>query len=252
MKTDDEIDWTTPAAKRLMERDLIHHDRPPDTPDPVDHEVTKVLPAPPGPVVASMGLPWHPAPKAIADDLRAAADRVSDQCAKALSLARELAANGYPGSTLGDGGSRGTDSTSSTERAAGLGGRPEDKPRQNEWAGVDRKLAAALAAASRASKNLDALIQNICHHAPDLDRVPVGTGECQACGRFCRPDAKHAGNRLRSGLCPTDYRAYLRAGQPERSAWIHQRRGDLTDDDGVLHTPEPDHDIDLSSMELSP
>lgn len=202
--------------------------------------------------VAAMGLKRHPSLRTISDNLRAAADALDAQGEKGVLMARELAAKGYPSSTLGDGGSRGTDDTSSTERAAGLGGDPKKPTQRNEWAGVDSRLASALFLASRSATLVESLVKNICHHAEDLDRVPVGTGECQACGRFCRPDGKHPGNRLRSGLCPTDYRAYLRAGQPDRGYWIHQRRGHLTDDNGVLHTPEPDHDLDLSTELASP
>jgi hypothetical protein len=87
---------------------------------------------------------------------------------------------------------------------------------------------------------------NVLHHATDIDPVPVGTGECQACGRFCRPTDKRPGFRLRSGLCPSCFNAWGNAGKPERSDWVRERRRRLTDDQGKLH-PEDDSHIDMSS-----
>lgn len=240
------------VALRLAERPGGRH----PAPEPPKGKEPVVRPAgadrPSDQVVASIGLPHHAPLRDIIENLRASADEVSAHGARAIALARELAAVGYAASTLGDGGSRGTDDTSSTERAAGLGGPLDAKPRPNRWRGVDARLARAYTTADRAAKDLKTLVADIVQHAEDLDPIPVGTGECQACGRFCRPDKDRPGNRLRSGLCPTDYRAYLRAGQPDRGYWIHQRRGDLTDENDVLHTPEPDHDIDLSSEVLTP
>lgn len=193
--------------------------------------------------IAAIGLARHPAPAVIEAQMNKTSDRVRRDGARAIELARNLASTGYPSSTLGDGGSRGSDDTSSTERAAGV---LNQRPMVNRWADADRRLAAAFAVAHKANQQLEHEIANIVAHAADLDPVPVGTGECQACGRFCRPDKDRPGNRLRSGLCPTDYRAWLRAGQPQRNEWVRTRRTDFTDENGVLHTPEPDHDIDLT------
>lgn len=251
--TDTEIDWSSEAAHRLQARPHRQPKGDPMLPPNVDHKVAPTSTVVLERVVASIGLPWHPPLRDIIDGMRDAADEVHANGAAAVALARELAAKGYPSSTLGDGGSRGTDPTSSTERAAGLGGDPKKAHKPSRWVGVDVRLAAAYATAAKATKDLDNLIADIVQHAEDLDYVPVGTGECQACGRFCRPDKAKPGNRLRSGLCPTDYRAWLRANQPVRTEWVRQRRLSFTDPDTeVLHTPEPDHDIDLSSEVLSP
>jgi hypothetical protein len=155
-------------------------------------------------------------------------------------MAALLAARGWGTSTLGDDGSRSTEGTSTTERAALSDFR-------DPWQAVDVRLATLLAALTDTARDLDRLVAVILLHAEDLDPVPAGTGECQACGRFCRPDKTRPGNRLRSGLCPTDYQAWVRAGRPDRNTWVRTKRHDLTDENGVLHTPEPDHDIDLSS-----
>lgn len=48
-----------------------------------------------------------------------------------------------------------------------------------------------------------------------------GQGTCPACDRFC---SGAVNDRLVSGLCDTDYRAWKRAGCPERFGFINQRR----------------------------
>lgn len=242
-----DIDWTSEAARRLQARPHPLHNNDPVSPPNVDHQVAPISKEKPERIVVSMGLPRHRPLADIIEGLRGTADEIHNRGAKAIALASELAAKGYAASTLGDGGSRGTDPTSSTERAAGVN---QDKARYDRWVGIDRRLAAALAEAEQATSHLGSLIKDITHHAADVDPVPVGTGYCQACNRFCRPDKARPGNRLRSGLCPTDYRAWLRAGQPHHNDWIRTRRDGWTDDNGVVHTPEPDHDIDLSSERL--
>ena len=194
----------------------------------------------PDPVVASIGLPRHRSMGNIAENGHATAAKVHLEGTAAVRMAAVLAARGWGTSTLGDGGSRGTDSTSAPERSVLA-------DYVDRWTGVDRLLAQRLADYDKASSQLAKLIADLLHHAKDHDPIPAGTGECQACGRFCRPDGTKPGNRLRAGLCPTDYRAWLRAGQPARSDWVRTKRSELTDDQGVLHTPEPDHDIDLTS-----
>lgn len=193
--------------------------------------------------IAAMGLPRHPGTHSCAKSARDAAGRVDADGLRAIDMASALAARGYSASTLGDGGSRGTDDTSSTERHASATGEA------TRWFGVDVRLAQALQDWHRASVAVSGLVDELLRHAMDVDPVPSGTGECMGCGRFCRPDRDKPGNRLRSGLCPTDYRAWLRAGQPPRAQWVTERRRSFTDETGVLHTPEPDHDLDLSRRE---
>lgn len=41
----------------------------------------------------------------------------------------------------------------------------------------------------------------------------TGSGDCMACGRYC---SGAASDRLRSGLCPSDYIRWVRAGRPDR------------------------------------
>lgn len=206
---------------------------PPVPPNP--HLVQDPSPGPDA-VVRSIGLPRHPAVDVVQEAARGTADGLSD---RVLVMAHLLASRGFANSTLGDGGSRATDSTSSTERTA-----LRDHP--DRWVDVDVKLAARIGEWHRAGVALRALVADITHHAADLDPVPAGTGECLACGRFVRPSKDKPGNRLRSGLCPTHHRAWCRAGRPDRGEWISGVRKSLTDEHGVLHSPEPDHDLDLS------
>lgn len=208
---------------------------------PVGQNPQNAAAPPPAPdaVVRSIGLPRHPGIPAIVEADQNRAQWMVTDGDRLLEYASLLASQGYANSTLGDGGSRGTDSTSSTERTA-----LRDHP--GRWVGVDAELASRLRDYHLAGAALDALHADVLHHAADLDPVPAGTGECLACGRFCRPSKDKPGNRLRSGLCPTHHRAWCRAGRPDRGLWIRQRRTELTDEHGVLHTPEPDHDIDLS------
>lgn len=226
----------------ITDRGFPRHGGEPNTPEPVDHQVARNPVVPPERVVAAIGLSRHASVSKIVarvDKLRA---RLSDDGEKAIEYARHLAARGYPASTLGDGGSRATDDTSSTERLTIQG-----LERRDEWAGVDARLAAALAVVDQGVQALDALVANICHHAADLDRVPVGTGECGCCGRFCRPTKDRPGFRLRSGLCPACYMAWYRSGMPHpQNDWVRAHRAKLTDDQGRLH-PEDDSTIDMSA-----
>jgi hypothetical protein len=194
--------------------------------------------------IASIGLPRHATPHALAAAAERVADRLRNHGDAAIAMASVLAARGFAASTLGDGGSRSTDATSSTERAG-------TRDFRDPWDSIDRSLATALSNLDRAATEADRLLADILSHAEDLDPVPVGTGECQACGRFVRPDRTRPGNRLRAGLCPSDYQAWWRAGRPDRSTWVRTKRAELTDDQGVLHTPEPNHEIDLSRESLA-
>jgi hypothetical protein len=189
--------------------------------------------------IASAGLPKHPEPYAIAKALRDAATRLEESGLDAIDMVSILAARGYSASTLGDGGSRGSDSTSSTERHATQDG-------GSRWFNADREYAQLLRTVWLDAQAVISTIDEILRHAQDIDPTPAGTGSCMACDRFCRPDKDKPGNRLVSGLCPTDYRAWARAGRPLRIQWIAERRRSFTDEQGTLHTPEPDHDLDLS------
>lgn len=199
--------------------------------------------------IASIGLPRHASPHAIAKSLRRLAASLEDHGLAAIDMVHNLSARGYPSSTLGDGGSRGSSVDTSTDRAVLGWMTDEDEPAELPtfaWAGADHRYASLLAQLQLLTGKVQSETDEILRQADDVDPTPPGTGECLACGRFVRPDKEKPGNRLRAGLCPTDYRAWLRAGQPLRATWVAQRRRSHTDEHGVLHTPEPDHDLDLT------
>lgn len=222
----------------------------PVPPKPVDREVAEP-PAPPDPTVRSIGLPKHPDPSTIADALEAAATALRKDGLAAITMASTLAARGYSAVTLGDGGSRSSDTTSSTERHGN---------QHHPWANLDHTYARLLRVAWQLASKLTAHTTSILAHATDIDPTPAGTGACRACNRVCRPDAQRPGNRLRSGLCPTCSRAwqrYMKAdGSMLWSEWVAKRREGYTERDPqgrlvAVHTPEPDHDIDLT-VDLPP
>lgn len=151
----------------------------------------------------------HPKLSVIAKQLRHLADTLDDEGAKAITRAAVLAARGYPTSTGGTGvnGSRST--TSSVERAAGLPGNNHGLT-PPPYAGIDERLAKLLRVIWDAAIRTDNTIAEINHHASDDDKIPAGTGHCDACDQFCRPTARNPDFRLRSRLCPTHYHAWRR------------------------------------------
>lgn len=179
--------------------------------------------------MSSLGLAWHPPLRSLAKEVRQLAQLLEGDLGTAIRVAPLLAAKGWPGSTLGDGGARSTDSTTSVERAAGT--LQEVKPtdiRDARFANVDRRLAALLAVIHQATTEVSRLASDVLAHADDVDLIPPGTGGCQCCSRFCRPDAEHPDNRLRAGFCPACWKAWERAGRPERGPWMIDRRARLT------------------------
>ncbi len=191
--------------------------------------------------VASMGLPSHPTPRDLAASLRNAADELAKGGDDALNRASHLAARGFAAGTIGDGGARSSDTTSSVERAAGITQNVKtfNDIRLPEYADLDFHLAQALRELNRYQSWVRVLVANINHHASDIDPIPVGQGECMACGATCRK--AHEEDRLRAGFCPTCYQAWSRAGRPsQRSDWIKERRASLTDAKGIVHIPQPE------------
>lgn len=185
--------------------------------------------------IAKIGLASHPEPYAMAEALRSLADLLDESGKQAIRTAPVLAARGFPTSTIGDGGSRSTEGTSSTERG-GTQAVPIINPRTNKpyppselvrFHLIDSRLAAALATAYRGVLLSHVLIAEVVMHADDIDALPAGTGSCLRCGRFCRPTADRPDNRLRSKLCDACRKAWTRASEADRSLtrgeWL--RRG---------------------------
>lgn len=198
--------------------------------------------------IARAAMPSHGEHRDIAALLHRLATALEENGPRAEAMVTLLAARGWGSGTLGDGGPRSSDGTSSTERALGLGGssdepdakvKPPRTPLLARWQGKDVRLHELERRIEHDARELEALLGNIVSHGADDDPIPGGTGECACCGRFCRPDGSKEGRdefRLKAGLCPSCYRAYLRDGQPwPRSDWIRDRKQALTDDQGVVH-----------------
>lgn len=210
--------------------ETVYHDGPPRPPAPVDHQ-------PPGPTpqqdpaIAGIGLPSHRPTRDIARALRDAAKSLEDQGGKAVIAARTLAWRGWPTATMGDGtGSRTTSELTSVERAAHV---DHDDLRPGDYDGADRDLATMLVLADQLATKLVATITDLLAHAQDLDPVPAGTGACECCGTFCRPKDGEDHNRLKTGFCPSCYKAWQRAKADapptgvNKTDWIHGRRHQL-------------------------
>lgn len=143
----------------------------------------------------------HPSPKQLATYLRALAKKLDHSGGLALEQAELLAARGWPASVSGNG-SRSSDTTSSTERAALTAG---------PWAGIDSLLADDHRALWLAALELEGRIDDVLAHDSDVDQLPPGTGYCVCgCERFCSPRQNGPDDRLRAGLAPACHRRYLR------------------------------------------
>lgn len=154
----------------------------------------------------------HPQPPIIARNLRQLADQLDDTGQRAIYQAAVLATRGWPHTTtLDNNSSRSSDSTSSTERSA-----LEPGPYDN----IDNRLARQLRLMWAATMQLQATLITILSQASDDDPVPAGTGKCLRCNKFVRPDGKRPHNRIQAGWCPACYRRWIRAGRPDRSAFI--------------------------------
>jgi hypothetical protein len=116
--------------------------------------------------------------------------------------AQTYASAGYPSRTIGDGGGRSSDHTSSTERAGTT---------RALFADLDYDLARALDALDDTLAPAEGLVARILAHASDDDIVPAGTGPCvvSTCDHLCNP-RKNLHDRLRSGLCPSCHQAWIR------------------------------------------
>jgi len=142
--------------------------------------------------------------------------------AKILPLLAELsgwAANhqpdtdGYPSGGLGDGGSRSTDGTSSTERAAETLAVRGDQSSEE----IERIIEGALAGYEQlrlAASRLNAYVtprQVVKGRANQADI-------CPACDK--------ATDKVKAGYCPTCHRQWCREGRPDRAWFVRRRKGE--------------------------
>lgn len=163
-----------------------------------------------------LGLVRCPTPKVLAAHLRDVAKILDSDGLVAEHAAGRLAQRGFPTATLGDGtGSRSNSELTSVENAAATPGK---------WADIDSRLAKLNRVLWKAGLDLQALVADLVAHADDSDRLPAGTGACEACNTFCRPTPEKPHNRLRSGLCDPCRKAWDKDHRPERGAWLIARR----------------------------
>jgi hypothetical protein len=150
------------------------------------------------------------------------ADKLDTNGGRAWEMVDLLASSGLAATAIGSG-SRSSDQTSPTERAA-LDGAPHDPTngdqwRTNMWAEVDERMDLELRLLWRAGLTVEATIDRALAHGPTADPLPPGTGEC-CCGTlcapghrtptFCAPRQNGPSDRLKSGLAPNCYRRFLR------------------------------------------
>lgn len=138
--------------------------------------------------------------------LRATIAALENHGAQAERMAPLLAARGWPTTTLGDGGSRGTSELTSTEAAAS---------HRDRWADADEKLARFYLQTHILVSAGQQLIADLTAHAiADDDHEPgmvrttkAGAGWCIGCGRWVTgaPD-----DRLRGGACNACAMAWTR------------------------------------------
>lgn len=159
----------------------------------------------------------RPKPAIISDQLERTAKLLRTNGERARILANILASRGYPAATLGSG-TRGSDTTSSTERAV-LD--PET------WAGIDDQLARTERLLWATALMVQGMTERILACAPDDDPIPAGTGPCTiaTCEHFCNPRKKPS-DRLRRGFCPSHYNRWILLGRPSRSEFIEYLMAD--------------------------
>lgn len=101
--------------------------------------------------------------------------------------------------------------------AAGIRNAEADKIREHTWHAVTFLVEAAgnLGALAHRLDLIDKL------STPTPANETAGTGYCQACGRHCSGSGE---DRLRSGYCPADFKAWCRDGRKDRSTFQRERR----------------------------
>lgn len=135
-----------------------------------------------------------------------------------LALA-SLAGKDFPSSLRRDAGGRSSATTSSTERMA-----TSMMPDELE---ADRNLVQDTFATLASVVSLGQRMSNLRATPVEPSLLPAGAGECVCCGHWCTGQARRTGvepDRVRAGFCDACYRAWLRAGRPERSAFVLERR----------------------------
>lgn len=172
-----------------------------------------------------------PPPQTLAKFLRQVANQLDSHGDRALTMAKLLASRGFPSGGSGNGTPGGGNGSSSTENGA--------LTDPGKWDGIDETLTTRMRKVWSDALDLQSTLVKVMSHASDQDPTPVGTGICHCkplhpggpgCDATCRPSKKNPNNRLRSGLCPSCWQAWLRwraaTGGP-RHEFITHRRNEL-------------------------
>lgn len=169
----------------------------------------------------------RPTPGTLADLLETVARTLRTKGHDATQLATQLAARGWPTTTLRTGPAGGNSDLdddghrielTSVERAAANPG---------PWAGIDERGDELYRAAWRIATDLDAWHTQVLAHGSDDDPLPAGSGTCAACGDFVRADGNKPTHNIRGGLCGACRTAKSRLGIIDRDDFIARRRADL-------------------------
>ena len=158
-----------------------------------------------------MKLPLHRDAAVRLDRTLAFGPRAWHELQALATLARDHTpdADGYPHGG-GDGGSRSTDPTSSTERAALTPSDPQTEA-------LARAIHEAHVAAKHAAFALNALRAYLRPVAPPERGRASTVVVCLACGEMALP-------RAVSGYCPACYEAWRAGGRPDRGQYEMTRR----------------------------
>lgn len=156
-------------------------------------------------------------PHVLPDGATSALDTVEKRLLEAVrrDLAGDSTVDGYPTGSLSNGGENAAQSSTEGAALARIDGTP---PVDKHHALTDTAVAhleAAAAHVRRLVETLDAIDRLATIHRQDP------SGYCNACGRWVEGTSA---DRLRSGYCDTDYRAWLRAGRPDRFTFERQRQ----------------------------
>ena len=156
-------------------------------------------------------LPLHRDQAAALDRALHFGPRAWNELQQLATLARDHTpdADGYGHGNHADDGSRPSDNTSTTERAALT-------PSDAQTEALARAIHEAHVAAKHAAFALNALRAYLRPVAPPEPGRASTVTTCPACGELALP-------RPKAGYCPACYQAWDRAARPDRAAFEHER-----------------------------
>ena len=132
------------------------------------------------------------------------------------------------------GGGSSASETTATEAAA-LSGLPDGENDKDDWRRhvVPDPLGEAIAHVltgiveiARLTKQVDRRVSVVVHAADKLAGRPTTLDQCQCCDKDVQGRGR---DRIVSGYCPACYKAWCKAGRPDRLLWEVKRRSWLAD-----------------------